>query len=548
MIRNRWLPSVVAVALLAVAGCNDDGDTTVATTAPQPAEETTATTAAATVPGDTVAPPETQAPAVDDSRRGGVLVVAQSADPTSLNPYRFGSTNDRSIITNIFDSLIEFDLTTYEIVGSLAESWSTSDDGLVWTFELRDGVVFHDGSALDANDVVASVERAMEPESGRTTSLLTRVEEVVAVNDLTVELRLSEPDRILDLTMIDVYITPEDDSIDHGATPTGTGPFMFVSAEANQQVVLERNPDYWQEGLPYLDGIEFRTVPDPTVQSLQIRTGQVDVLSPTPLGEIGALQAAGVQIIGPAEGFNSGFYHFHTNTRRDPWSNELVRQAASHALDRTAISRSLFGFMQVLSNPVSVSTNFFNADAPTYDERDLDQARALIAEAGFADGVDGGELIACNLGFQFSTLAQLVQLQLADAGIEVRITMLDVGEYVARTLGDDAGNFDLALCAMVPKPHEYDLINHPYAKLFTEALGWIDQRPEFYELLAEARSMVDDDEYAQAIAELQMMAMEGQPEIIIGGSITPLAAVRGVEGLIAHTQGHLFLENVSKQG
>ncbi|MBI5088400.1 MAG: ABC transporter substrate-binding protein [Actinobacteria bacterium] len=547
MRRTAWASVVIAVSLIGAA-CSGDDDDSVA------GDTTSAATPTSGAPGDSTPdstdvgstePAATSAP--DDAARGGVLVVAQSADPTSLNPYRFGSTNDRSIITNMFEPIIEFDLQTYDIVGALADDWSTSDDGLVWTFNLHEGVTFHDGSTLDAADVVASIERAKEPEASRTSTLLSRVDEVVPVDDLTVEVHLTEPDRILALTLIDVYITPEDGSIDQGVTPVGTGPFKFVSAEANQQVVLERNPDYWQDGLPLLDGVEFRTVPDPTVQSLQIKTGDVDMLATTPLGEIGSLQAAGVQIIGPAEGFNSGFYHFHTNTRRDPWSNELVRRAASSALDREAISRSLFGFMQVLSNPMEVEPDFLNADAPSYDERDLDGAKALMAEAGFADGVDGGELIVCDLGFQYSTLAQLVQLQLAEIGIDITISLLDVGTYVARTLGDDAGNFDLAMCGMVPKPNEYDLLNHPYAKLFTNALGWIDQKPEFYELIESARSMVDDDEYATAIADLQMMAMEGQPEIIIGGMITPVAAVPGIDGFVAHTQGHLYLENVSKQ-
>ena len=146
-----------------------------------------------------------------------MLTVAQSADPTSLSPYRFGSTNDRNIITNIYDTLVEFDLETYEIVPSLATAWSISDDGLAWTFEIRPDVIFHDGSALDAEDVVASIERAMEPESNRTTSLLTRVSDVAAVDEDTVEVNLSEPDRILLSTLIDVYISPSDESIDLAA-------------------------------------------------------------------------------------------------------------------------------------------------------------------------------------------------------------------------------------------------------------------------------------------------------------------------------------------
>lgn len=476
---------------------------------------------------------------------GGTLVVAHAADPTSLSPYRFGSTIDRNIITNIYDTLVQFDLETYEIVGSLADSWTVSDDGLTWSFTLHEGIQFHDGSALDSADVVASIERAIEPESNRTTTLLTRVSEVTAADPSTVEVQLTEPDRILLSTLVDVYISPDDTSIDLAATPVGSGPFMFTSATPNQEVVLERNPNYWKEGLPYLDGVVFRTIPDGTVQSLQLRTGDVDVIADTPLGEIGTLQAAGMELIAPAEGFNSGLYHMHTNTRREPWSDQLVRQAASHALDRAAMASSLFGFMTPQSNPLEVSP-FFNADAPSYNEQDLDTARSLMEQAGLGSGVDGGELIVCGLGFQYQTLGQLVQLQLAEIGIDIDVTVLEVGAYVERTLGEDTGNFDLALCGMVPKPDEYDLINHPYDKLFTEALGWIDQAPEFYELLESARGMIDEDEYAAAIAELQQMAMTGQAEIVLGGRINPVATSPAVAGLIAHTQGHLFLAGVWK--
>ena len=487
------------------------------------------------------------------SLHGGALSIAQSADPTGLHPNRFGSTNDRNIITNMYDTLVEFDLNTYEIAPSLATDWSVSEDGLTWTFNLREGVTFHDGSPFGAEDVVMSMSRAQEPESGRTASLLTRVSDTVAVDDLTVEIRLSEPDRILASTLVDVYISPRDPDIDLNETPIGTGPFKFVEWERNQHVEVVRNENFWQEGLPYLDGIIYLSVPDSTVQSLQIRTGEVDMLASPPMGDIGVLQSAGVQILGPAQGFNSGLYHFHVNTRRDPWSNPLIRRAVSLALDRQALQRSLFGYMQILSNPMEANPAFFNADAHSYNTPDLEAAQALMAEAGYPDGFDGGEMINCSLGFQFDTLAQGVQSQLeSKLGITVSLNLMDVGAYVNRTLiaftqdEENFGNFDLALCAMVPKPDEYDLLNHPYNKLFTETMGWIDTKPEFFELLSGARSIASDEEYVAAIHQLQAWAMEEQPQIVIGGRVTPIAAAPNVHGFIAHTQGHLFLTNVYK--
>jgi ABC-type transport system substrate-binding protein len=551
---------VVAVLAVLAGACSSDKSTTAPATTdgvapttavggaatPTSAAATASTTAASgsasSAPGTAAATSTAPAPSGDS---GGTLVVAQSADPTSLDPYRYGSTNDRNIIANMYETLVTFDLTSYKIVGSLADSWSVSTDGLTHTFKLHPGVTFHDGSPFGAADVVKSMERAKDPASGRTTSLLAGVTATTAVDDLTVEIHLATPDRVLLSTLVDVYISPRSDSVNLGIQPNGTGPFTFKSAAANQQVEIVKNPKYWRAGLPFLDGVTYRTIPDGTVQSLLARNGEVDMLATTPLGEIGKLQAAGLQIIGPAKGFNSGLYNMHTNTRKDPWSNKLVRQAASFALNRDAMARSLFGFMTVQSNPSAISASL-NPAAASYDKQDLDKAKALMAEANLGNGVDGGEMIVCGLGFQFETLAQLVQLQLADIGIKVKITVLDVATYVARTLGKDSGNFDLALCAMVPKPNEYDLINHPYAKLFTQTIGWIDQAPEFYQLLADARTMTDDAQYAAAIQQLQIMAMDGQAEIILGGAYSPVTAAADVKGFIAHTQGTLFLANVSK--
>ncbi|MDE0674947.1 MAG: ABC transporter substrate-binding protein, partial [bacterium] len=397
--------------------------------------------------------------------RGGTLIIAQTADPNQMHPNRYGSTAGRNVVTNMYETLVEFNLNTYEIRPLLATHWNVSEDGLTHEFHIRPDVVFHDGSDLDAVDVVRSIERAQEPGAGRTASLLTRVAEVVATGDLTVEVRLSEPDRILHSTLIDVYISPAED-IDLNATPTGTGPYRFVSWEKNQKVVIERNPDYW--GDAYLDRIEYVTVPDENVQSLQIRSGEVHMLAQGPLPELAALSDAGIVIASPPQG-NTGLYHFHVNTRRDIWSNPLVRQAVSMAIDRPALQRTLLGHMQVISNPMENNAQFFNPDAASYNTPDVEGAKAVLASAGYADGFDGGEMIVCATNIEHTWLAEAVQEQLKTGlNIQIDLNIMDVATYVDRTLPthtndpDQLGLYDLALCAMVPKPDEYDLLNHPY--------------------------------------------------------------------------------------
>ena len=478
---------------------------------------------------------------------GGTLVIAQKADPTGLHPNRYGSTASRNVITNIYDTLVEFNLNTYEIVPSLATSWTVSEDGLSYVFNIRDGVKFHDDSDLDAVDVVRSIERAQEPESGRTTSLLTRVTEVVAIDDLTVEVRLSEPDRILTSTLIDVYISPSED-IDLNQTPTGTGPYRFVSWERNQRVVIERNDDFW--GDAYLDRIEYVTVPDFSVQSLQIRSGEVHLLAQGPLAELKTLSDAGITLASPPAG-NTGLYHFHVNTRRDIWSNPLVRQATSMAIDRPALQRTLLGHLQILSNPMQNNAQFFNSDAASYNAPDVAGAKSVLESAGYADGFDGGEMIVCDTDDEHTWLAQAVQEQLRTSlNINIELNIMDVATYVNRTLPthtsdpDQLGLYDLALCAMVPKPDEYDLLNHPYNKLFVETMGWIDTKPEFFELLTDARSIASNIEYKAAMHQLQAWAMEEQPQIVLGGRLNPIPHSANVHGFISHTQGTLYLTDV----
>ncbi|MCQ3804050.1 MAG: ABC transporter substrate-binding protein [bacterium] len=481
---------------------------------------------------------------------GGTLVIAQSADPTGLHPNRYGSTASRNVVTNIYDTLVEFNLNTYEIVPSLATSWTVSEDGLSHVFNIRPDVIFHDGSDLDAVDVVRSIERAQEPGSGRTASLLTRVAEVEAIDDLTVEVRLSEPDRILHSTLIDVYISPSED-IDLNQTPTGTGPYRFVSWERNQRVVIERNPDFW--GDAYLDRIEYVTVPDFSVQSLQLRSGEVHMLAQGPLAELATLSEAGMVLASPTG--NTGLYHFHVNTRRDIWSNPLVRQATSMAIDRPALQRTLLGHMQILSNPMESNAQFFNPDAASYNAPDVDGAKALLESAGYPDGFDGGEMIVCDTDDEHTWLAQAVQEQLRSSlNINIELNIMDVATYVNRTLPthtsdpDQLGLYDLAACAMVPKPDEYDLLNHPYNKLFVETMGWIDHKPEFFELLASARSIASNIEYKEAIHQLQLWAMEEQPQIVLGGRMNPIPHSPNVQGFISHTQGTLYLTDVYLTG
>ena len=346
---RRTLIGFAALALVASAcGSGDDAETTEATEAATEATtaETEGTTAATT--------PETEAteatePVAVSEKYGGTLVVGQSGDPESMNPFTTSSANGRNVFINVYESLVRHDLTTYEYLPALAESWEQSADGLTWTFQLRD-VNFHDGRPFTADDAVYSMNVAMEELSSYTVSGLQEVTGVEALDERTLQMTLSAPSQTILSTLVDAYMIPTDfDDFDDGMI--GTGPFAFVRWDRNQSIVLERNENYWRSDadgnqLPYLDGIEFRPIPDGSVAALELADGGVQLLPTVDFSQYDQVASDGNVIAELPPGVNGPYYDLRINTRAErldgsvnPLGDKRVRQALSLATDRPALSR-----------------------------------------------------------------------------------------------------------------------------------------------------------------------------------------------------------------
>jgi len=477
---------------------------------------------------------------------GGVLRVGSNSDPATLNPYVFGNEFDRNAFRPIYDPLLEYDLMTYEPQPALIEAYSVSDDGLTWTLNVRQGVVFHDGRPMTSADIVWSFEQALKPEATRTAPLLSFVESVTAVDDATVEVALSQPDQLLSDTMVDIRVTPNGHS-DFNENPIGTGAFRLVSWEPNRQLTYERNDDYWRvdadgNQLPYLDGLEIRTVPDSSVAVIQLINREIDFITQAPFGQIAQLVGAGMVTAVPPDNRPMGFYDIILNTQRPPFDDVRVRQALSYSLNREALVRSLFGYATVQSNPIPRSSPFFAEDAPNYDVRDVERARELLAEAGHPDGVRFEMFVHRTGALEWDTGAQIIQQSAAEAGFDVVIRGVDIGTWVDFVFGQR--EFQAGFSAKVPKPVEYDLIAHMFAKTVGAASGYEQENPEFYELLTAARSIADADEYREALQELQRIAMAGLPDIPMAGRVVPAAHAQDVRGFVHHVQSSTIFTTV----
>lgn len=477
---------------------------------------------------------------------GGELVAAVNADPTSLHPWQYSSVVDRHVLVNIYDRLIDRSPVDFTLQPSIAKDWSVSEDGLTATLNLQEGVTFHDGSTLTSEDVVFSIEQAKDPAASRTSALLSAVESVQATDPSTVVLTLSKPDIEIFNTLEDVFVAPADPNADHNAAPVGSGPFTFVSWRPNDQVVLEKNDAYWREARPYLDKVTFKVIPDQSTALLQLQSGQVDMVAEVSYAQIDQVADSGAALEVPRDETPGGYYEIFVNTRQQLWSDKRVRQALSYAIDRQGVTEVLPGIFTPASNPVPSSRENFSDDAPSYDEQDIDKAKQLLADAGHPNGIDAGEMYVYNdAGSDYPVLAQMIQDSAAKAGIKIKIRSVDIATWADTVLAKQ--EYGIALGGAVPKPTDYDYIAHTWAKALGAATGWEEQAPEFYQLLASARTQTDEAAYAADLKKLQDLGMDGQAMIVVGGRTVPVARAADVHGFVANPQNYLLLRDTWKQ-
>ena len=537
----RFIVTLLTLGLVLAACSSGEEDGAEDTTTTAAAGETTTTAASG---GETTTTTEAEA---EPAGGGGTLMIAVESEPTDLDPSRNTTLPDRNVTINVFNSLIEFDLTDFSLKPGLAKSWTFSDDGLTLTLELEEGVLFHDGTEMTAADVAYTILQNADPENSRTGAALSLVEDAVAVDDYTVDVTLSAPDALIPETLVDVYVRQEGWEFESDVL-IGTGPFKFVRWDRNQVIVLERNEDYWREGLPLLDEVHLLNIADNQTRVLRIQAGDVHMVNQPAFTALETLQGTdGIEIVVPTNGAGL-VYDIRFRVTAEPWNDVLVRQALNYALDREAYAEALFGIYTATSNPIASDSPFFSEDAPVY-EYNPDRARELLAEAGYPDGLDAGMFENhFELGLDFEVLSQLIQADAAAVGINMEIQNYDVATWVARYL-DPESDYGIGLSNGAGRPTPYDLVNHTWGKGRPAAQGHIDTMPDFLQLLEDTRSLdPESPEFEANLEELQVIALTELPSIVVGNKALPVAVRDAVTGFQAHPNGFLVLESVGLAG
>jgi oligopeptide transport system substrate-binding protein len=384
-----------------------------------------------------------------ETKQGGSAIITFNNDLTTLDPQVGYDWQNWSVIKSIFDGLMDYKPGTTELEPDLAESYQISDDGLTYTFKLRDGLKFHNGRAVTAADVKYSLERAVNPATqspgGGYFGMIAGYDEmaggsatelsgVTAVDDKTVEIKLSRPDAtFLHLMAINFgYVVPKEEvekaGANWGQAPVGTGAFKFKQWVPGQQLVLERNPDNHRAGVPYLDQITFEFGQDPTVAVLRLKRGEVDIVGdgipPAQFAEVMA-DPANKELIAEGEQLHTGYVTM--NVTKPPFDNPKVRQAVNMAINKDRIARLINNRGAPASQALPPAMPGYNPENSGYPY-DPEGAKKLLEEAGA--GEIATELYAMNVDPN-PRIAQAIQQDLAAVGIKAEIRSLAQAEVIA---------------------------------------------------------------------------------------------------------------------
>ena len=379
--------------------------------------------------------------------RGGVMTFGRYADSLFLDPVLNDANVDIWVLSNLYDTLLLPTDDGQGVKPGLATEWTVGDDGMSVTLKLRDGIKFSDGSPITTADVAWSLKRAANPENGIWGFLVSAITDISATDDGMIKITLNRPDPsiIPALSVFNTAILPQKQfEASAGTTdaekaqafsehPVGSGPFMLASWERGSVMKLVKNPYYWDMGddgqpLPYLDGVTFEVIPDDATRILRLQSGELDAAEFIPYARVAELQAA--------EGINMELFpstkiqYITVNTRAqiagvdNPLSNAKVRQALNYATNKEAIIQIVtMGVGKPMISFMSSATPLNSGTGPLYPY-DLEKAKALMAEAGFADGFSTSMLVLAGSQDETSIGTALQQMWGA-IGVKLELKQVD---------------------------------------------------------------------------------------------------------------------------
>lgn len=482
----------------------------------------------------------------------GTMVIGMSAAniPVPDTMPTEGYEGMRFVGYQLYDALIKWELTQgekpAELVPGLAESWDLSEtDNTLWTFKLRQGVTFHDGTPFNADAVLFAFDRISNPEfeyynaqiAGSTGSSLRHIAEYAKVDDYTLTIKTTGPYSFLLSDLAGILIASPEAVKSGGDTytnhPVGTGPFKFVSQKQGQEMVMEKNESYWGS-VPKLDKLILRPISDPSARLAAIQSGEVNWVEIPPTESIGLLKDAGFQVLTNAY---PHIWPYVLNTKDGPWSNKLVRQAANYAIDREGMSKDLLsGASLPATQPVYEGHAWYSEDAEAYTY-DPEKAKALLAEAGYPDGFETTFMVPTSGSGNMWPIQmnEYVQKNLKAVGINMKLESIEWQSLLTQFMqgfpkDKELGAINISLPTISPSTYSNFFSSGAIFPNGINIGGY--SSPELDALLAEAEATFDETAQSEVLQQASAIIADEAPWLFVVHDLNLRALSPNIKGFV----------------
>ena len=464
-------------------------------------------------------------------KKGGTLRVGFYVEAATMDPHLSGSKVDRQVYHNIFEPIVTLD-NKLGIRPGLAESWTQPDNKTI-VFKLRKGVKFHDGTDFNAEAARFNFTRMKtEPKSVRKNELA-NVDTVEVVDSHTIKLSLKKPDAALMATLTDragMMISPKQvqergAELERNAKGAGTGPFEFVEWVKDDHLLIKRNDGYWnKQGGPYLDRIRYRPIPDDTVKLQSLQAGEIDVMDYVQPRDVAAVKADKNVVVLDVPSLAD--FAYQLNHTRPPFNVKALRQAVAYALDLEQIVKGVWLNVGVPANGPIPPTSWAYDKSIAPIKRDLAKAKAKLAEGGKPSGFEF-TVTTNNLPINIQE-AEVMQAQLAEAGIKMKVNLVDGGTLISN---GNAKNFEMISYQWSGRPDPDGNVYQFYKTSPGTSLNWSGiSNPKLDALLDQTREVSGQAERKKLYSEVIKILHDELPMIFIVHPIEPKAFSPKVQG------------------
>ncbi len=465
---------------------------------------------------------------------GGELVVRISQDMDFLDPHKALAAGTYEVMFNVFEGLLK-PTSEGKLIPAVAESFEISEDNLTYTFKLREGIKFHNGRDVQVEDIIFSLNRIGGDFPGNSVvrDLAKNIKGIKKIDDKTVAVELKEVDGTI-LSKFTTAIIPRDVE-DIEKTPIGTGPFKFVEYLPGQELVLEKFADYWIEGVPTIDRVEFSIIKDEQSSILSLQRGEID-LYPR-LGSTHIPSVEGTQNIIVTE--QNLMQILSLNNKVKPFDDLRVRQAIAYAMDSQEIIDTLDAGLgkPIGTNMSPVMKNYYNAETEGTYTHNIDKAKALLKEAGYEDGFEFTLSLPTNYRFHADT-GVIISEQLKKVGIKANLVEVEWGTWLKDIYA--GRKYEGTVIALDGKIEPYDILNRYISSHRRNFMNYNSQK---YDAVMEKITQTTDEEAKKELyKEAQMILAQDIPVVFI---MAPAGIVAADKDLRGYTPYPIYVQDIS---